>query len=187
RIEKADEVSKTIAWDAPRLSPTTGIYKGDPASPIGSREYHRFLEGVTVGSRGTLLYFIVFAIASFFHQKSLEFFGWKKETIIVTFSYFVLCIILSISKNIYVFYITSVGTGIMRTISMTVPYILANKISAETNGGKCSSIAISMIAAMLPCGMFCVTMMGPLIQATGSPDVSMWYVAVWSGLACLSA
>ncbi|KAK3796914.1 hypothetical protein RRG08_032220 [Elysia crispata] len=161
----------------------TGIYKGDPAAPSGSKEYQQFLKGVTIGSQGTLIYFVVFAITSFFHHKSLDLFGWKKETIIVTFSYFILCAVLALSKNIYIFYITSIGTGVIRTVSMTVPYILVNKISAETSRGNCSSVAISLIATMLPCGMFiCGTVMGPLIHITGSPDVSMWYAGVTAPL-----
>ncbi|KAK3793131.1 hypothetical protein RRG08_024964 [Elysia crispata] len=209
----------------------SGIYKGDPAAPSGSKEYQKFLDGVTVGSQGTLMYFVVFAIASLFHQKSLDLFGWKKETVVITFSHFVLCVVLASSKNIYVFYITCIWTGMLRTVSMTVPYILVNKISAEKhfkqdllckavtkgldhktcindtmvlfeggahhkpeallrerNDGKCSTVAISLIAAMMPCGFLaCGTAIGPLIEATGSPDVTMWYAGACAGLACVFA
>ncbi|GFS20810.1 proton-associated sugar transporter A [Elysia marginata] len=166
----------------------TGIFEGDPAAPGNSLEYHKFLHGVTVGSRGTLLYFIVFAIFSLFHQKSLKMFGWKKETIFVTSSYFVLCVTLALSKNVYVFYLTSIGTGFIRTIAMTVPYILTHKISAEKDGGQSSGTAISLVAAMLPCGvLICTLIMGPLIEATGTSSVSILYTGACSALACVFA
>ncbi|GFO21138.1 proton-associated sugar transporter a [Plakobranchus ocellatus] len=188
-----------------------GVFKGNPAADIGSEEYHSYLKGVVLGSQGTLIYYITFAVTSFFHEHSLDAVGWKLETVLLGLIYSLLCLISAITKNIYVFYAAAFCTGVIKTVSMSVPYILINKISASQlcrwvqksvamsvpyilidkisasqNGGKSSGTALAIVAAMVPFGfLVCTVLMGLLLTSTGNPSVSMYFSAVTALLGCI--
>ncbi|GFO21143.1 hypothetical protein PoB_004764800 [Plakobranchus ocellatus] len=105
------------------------------------------------------------------------------------------------------FYIASFWTGVFRTATFSVPYILMNQVIAEkVIGAKAcvcvyagwlvteragigsSSYAISLIAVMLPCGFLLMTaVMGPLIEVTGDPGTSLYYCGVCSLCAAITA
>ncbi|GFS13617.1 transporter [Elysia marginata] len=165
----------------------TRVFRGDPSASVDSDNYHNYLDGVAAGSQGTMIYYITFAISSLLHEKSLAFFGWKKESLFTAFLYGVLCMASAITEELWLFYVVSVWTGMFRAVAVSVPYILANQISAEQNGGKSSGTAIALVAAMLPCGfVVCSAIMGPLIDATGTAAVSMYYSGACAFLGCIS-
>lgn len=165
----------------------TSVFHGDPAANVDSDEYNRYLRGVAVGSQGTVIYYITFAVSSLFHERSLAFFGWKTESLFTTFVYGVISVVSAISANLWVFYVVAVWTGMFRAVAISVPYILANQISAEQNGGKSSGTAIALVASMLPCGfVVCSAIMGPLIDFTGTASVNMFYSGACAFLGCVS-
>ncbi|GFO21130.1 sucrose transport protein [Plakobranchus ocellatus] len=55
------------------------VFEGDPSARTGSEKYESYLDGVSLGSQGTLIYYILFAITSFLHEKSLAYFERRKE------------------------------------------------------------------------------------------------------------
>ncbi|RUS82432.1 hypothetical protein EGW08_009820 [Elysia chlorotica] len=165
----------------------TRVFRGDPAAPSDSDDYHRYLDGVATGSQGTMIYYITFAVTSLLHEKSLALFGWKKESLFTAVVYAILCMASAITEQLWLFYVVSVWTGVFRAVSVSVPYILANQISAEQNGGKSSGTAIALVAAMLPCGfLVCSALMGPLIDATGNASISMYYSGVCAFSGCIT-
>ncbi|BFZ16441.1 hypothetical protein BsWGS_19480 [Bradybaena similaris] len=154
------------------------IYKGDPLAPVGSEAYQNYLRGIEVGSQGTLIYYITFTICTSINQVMLAKLGWKLEMLVASSIYVVLNLVCALSVSLYAYYAAAVWTGIFRTVVVTVPYVLANKIALE-EGGKDAGVAIAMVAAMLPCGFtVCSAVMGPLIDATGNSATPLYYTAV---------
>ncbi|CAG5129792.1 unnamed protein product, partial [Candidula unifasciata] len=154
-----------------------GIFNGDPLAPVGSEAYQNYLQGIEVGSQGTLIYYLTFTICTSLNQVLLSKLGWKLEMLVASIIYVILNLVCALTVSLYAYYAAAVWTGLYRTVVMTVPYILANKFALE-EGGRDTGVAIAMVAAMLPCGFsVCSAVMGPLIDATGNAATPLYYTA----------
>ncbi|KAL8587194.1 hypothetical protein ACOMHN_013280 [Nucella lapillus] len=122
------------------------IFKGDPHAPAGSDPYEQYVFGSRVGSLSMLAFYVVFVFYNFFHPKILDKIGMRMEFVITSLCVTVLTLILVLTENMVMVFVTMIPLAAYRSCAYTIPFMLANKYAQREHREQAEAKAAAATA-----------------------------------------
>ncbi|GFR92979.1 Slc45 like protein [Elysia marginata] len=162
-----------------------GIMHGDPSALPGSEGRQNYESGLRLGSFGNMVFYSAFLLISLSNARVIRMIG-ETGQFILNHVILIACLVAVITyKRMDVFMVFLGCCGLFRPCMLTLPFVMAHQIAQEgmstqdeESGQKksYSGRVMTLIGLLVP-AHFCILsiMMGPLMEATGSCWVPLFY------------